>query len=176
VINLSINNELIKLDGIQNLLSNIGNKIIENKTLMKCLQYDSADALSQPEITIEQIIDMVGKGSDPVNQQKLFKMPFYDSVVSDPRTEIRFFIPIFEPNNIYLTNVDICFQIVIHNSRWDLDGNYIKPLVMVNEILKDFNGQDLGGIGVLQLKSSIKVANWNSSFSGYFFYLSTRSV
>ena len=174
---MSINNELIKLDGIQNLLSNIGNKIIENKTLMRCLQYDSADALSlsQPEVTIEQIIDMVGKGSYPANQQKLFKMPFYDSVISDPRTEIRFFIPIFEPNNIYLTNVDICFQIVVHNAKWDLDDNYIKPLVMVSELLKNFNGQDLGGIGVLQLKSSIKVANWNSSFSGYFFYLSTRS-
>jgi len=173
---MSINNELIKLDGIQKLLSNIGNKIIENKTLMRCLQYDSADALSLPEVTMSQIKNLVGKGTDPNNEQKIFKMPFYDNVVSDPRTEIRFFIPIFEPNNIYLTSVDICFQIVIHNAKWDLDENYIKPLVMVNEILKDFNGQDLGGIGVLQLTSSIKVANWNSSFSGYFFYLSTRSV
>jgi hypothetical protein len=173
---MSINNELIKLDRIQNLLSNIGNKIIENKTLMRCLQYDSADVLSQPEVTMSQIKNLVGKGSDPSNQQKLFKMPFYNDTISDPRTELRFFIPIFEPNNIYLTNVDVAFQIIIHNTKWDLDDNFIKPIVMINEILKDFNGQDLGGIGVLQLKSSIKVVNWNKSFSGYTFYLSTRSA
>jgi hypothetical protein len=134
------------------------------------------DALSQSDLTIEEIIDLCGFGTDPHSQQRIFKYPFFNNVVDEVRSELRFFIPRIKPENIYLSEVSIVFQIVIHNSIIDLDDNKQRTFKMIEEILKIFNGNDIGGIGNLMLKNSIDIVAWNDSFSGYVFNMSTRST
>ena len=172
------NNELIKLDGVGTILSKICNKLIENKTLMRCLFYTSSDALSPslPDVTPLQIKDLCGKGNDPINDQRFYKYEFYDGIKTDTSTELRVFIPIIKPEGIYLSELNICFQIIIHNTKLEIDDNKLKSLIMVNEILKDLNGKDgCGGIGSLKLISPIIHKPWSSNFSGYYFFLNTRS-
>lgn len=168
--------ELIQLSNIGNIISNIGNTLIENQNLLKLIKYDSSNALSQPEVTIDDIIDMAGFGSDPKTQQRIFKYPFFSNIITEVRSELRFFIPRIKPENIYLSEVSIVFQIVIHNSIIDLDDNKQRTFKMIEEILKIFNGNDIGGIGNLMLKNSIDIVAWNDSFSGYVFNMSTRST
>ena len=93
---------IINLSNAGTILSNIGNKLIENKNLMRCIAYDTPNALSPslPDVPIEEIIKLVGKGDDPKNQQKIYKYPFNNSIIDNVRSELRFFIPRFKPDNI----------------------------------------------------------------------------
>lgn len=168
--------DLIALDNAGLILSNIGNTLIENQNLLKCLKYNSANALSQPEVTFDDIIDMAGFGSDPKTQQRIFKYPFNSNIVTDVRTELRFFIPRIKPDNIYLSELFVCFQIVTHNSLIDLDDNKQRTLVMIKEILTSLNGKNMGGVGNLYLYKTIDIYSWNDNFSGYVFNMNTRST
>ncbi len=166
--------ELIQLSNIGNIISNIGNTLIENQNLLKLIKYNSSNALLQPDLTIEEIIDLCGFGSDPLNQQRIFKYPFFNNIVDSVRSELRFFIPKIKPENIYLSEVFINFQIIIHNSIIDLDNNKQRTFKIIEEILKTFNREDINGIGNLMLKNSIDIVAWNNSFSGYTFNMLTR--
>ena len=168
--------EFIQLDNIGTILSNIGNKIIQNQNILKCLNYNTSNALSQQNIIIEDIIKLSGKGTDPISEQRIFKMLTSNIIVDTVRTELRFGIAKINPDNIYLTSLPITFQIITHYSLWELDDNKQRPFIMINEILKVLNGNstDIGGIGQLQLISPIIFITFtNNNFSGYTFSLST---
>jgi hypothetical protein len=169
--------ELIQLQNIGNIISNIGNKFIQNKNLMRCIKYDSANALSTllSDINNTEIAKLIGKGLNPKEDQRIYKTPFNDKTISDVRSELRFFSPYFKPENLYLSEVIISFQITIHNSLWELENNTQRPLIMIQEILNDLNGFDVGGIGELQLDGAIKIVAWNDNFSGYQINMRTRT-
>lgn len=167
--------ELIKLSNIGNILSNIGNTLIKNQNLLKLIHFNSSNALLQSNLTIEEIIDFCGQGSDPNTQQKIFKYPYYDKIIDEIRSELRFFIPKIKPENIYLSELSISFQIIVHNSLIDLDDSKQRPIELVKEILQTLNGVDIGSIGNLKLNSSINIVSWNSNFSGYAFNMTTRT-
>jgi len=169
---------IINLDKIGNILSSIGNKLIENKTLMRCIAYNTPNALSSslPDVTIEEIIKLTGKGINPSNKQKIYKCPFNNNIIDEIRSEIRFFIPKLKPENLYISKINIGFEVITYNTLVDLEDNKLRYLVMIQEILNSLNGYDCGGIGLLYLteNSSINIVNYNHKFSGYTFFLSTR--
>lgn len=169
------NDHLIQLSNIGNILSNIGNKLVENQTLLKCIVYDNEDALSQPDLSIQDIIKIIGRGDNPREQQRIFKVPFNDNTVEEEHIELRFFLPIFNPNNLYLSEVMISFQIIIYNTLWELLNNEMRPFVMIYQILKDFNGYDIDSIGELKLTNPIRLVMWNKHYSGYEINFSTRT-
>jgi len=169
-------NELIKLDNLNSFVSNIGNHLVKNQDILKMLKYDEPNALAQPNLEIGDIVALMGRGSDPSKDKRIYKQPFHNEIANEMRSEVRFFIPQINPNNIYIAGVDICFQVIVHNNLWDLNGNLDRPLVMVNRLLNHFNGQDVGGIGELRLISPIKMYAYSDNFSGYTFVLSTRMV
>lgn len=169
------NDHLIQLSQIGNILSNIGNKLISNQTILKCVAYDSEDALSQPDLGIQDIIKLIGKSDDPRSQQKVFKVPFNENIVEEAHSEVRFFLPSFNPNNLYLSEVIISFQILIYNSLWELSNNQMRPFVIINQILKDFNGYDINSIGELRLNNPIRIVTWNTEYSGYEVIMKTRT-
>jgi len=169
---------IINLDKIGVILSSIGNKLIENNILMRCIAYDTPNALSSSllDVSLEEIIKLTGKGDDPLKQQKIYKYPFNINIVEESRSEIRFFIPKLKPDNIYISGINIGFEVITYNTLIDLEDNKLRYLVMVQEILNSLNGFDCGGIGLLYLtqNSSINIVNYNYKFSGYTFFLSTR--
>ncbi len=166
--------ELIQLSQAGNILSNIGNRLVTNQTLLKVIKYDSMDALSRPELDINEIVNLVGKGND-LRLQRIFKTPFNNQIIDEVRSELRFFLPVFSPQNIYLSEVIISFQIIVHNALWELNDNQLRPLILVQEILQDFNGHDIGSIGELQLDGAIRIYTWNQNFSGYQINMKTRT-
>ena len=168
--------ELVKLSEISNILSNVGNVFVKNQTLLKCIKFDNVDALSQPDLEIQDIINLIGKGSDPKSQRRIFKVPFNDDIIEEVRTELRFFVSRIPLDNIYLTNLPITFQIIVHNDLWEMDDNLIRPFVIIQEILNELNGREIRkGIGELKLNNSINMVVYNSNFTGYIFDLKTRT-
>jgi hypothetical protein len=168
--------ELIQLSNIGNILSNIGNKLVQNKNIMRCLKYDTSNALSSDlnDVTTSEIANLIGKGSNPDEEQRIYKTPFNDKTLTEVRSELRFFVPYFKPENIYLSKVIILFQIIIHNSLWELDENQ-RPLIIIQEILNELNGFDVGSIGELQLDGAINIIPWNKDFTGYQINMKTRT-
>ena len=66
--------ELITLSEVGRILSNIGNKLIQCKDILKLINYNTPDALSQADVSLQDIIKLVGKGSDPKSEQKYLKL------------------------------------------------------------------------------------------------------
>ena len=169
-------NNLIQLEKVGQIVSNIGNKLLENNNLLKLIYYNESDALNKPNLTIHQIRDMIGKGSEPITQQKIYKYPFTNKISDIVKSELRFFVPNINPNNIYISDFYIHFQIVVHNSIIEIEDNKIRYWNIVSEILKSLNGFDCGGIGLLYLKSNITMQSWSDYYSGYCFNMYTRTV
>ncbi len=167
--------ELIKLGQIGNIVSNIGNKLVGNQNLLKLIKYDTANALAQTNLTPQEIVNLVGKGSDPKTQQQIFKSPFNEKIKDDRKTELRFFVSRITPNNIYLASLSVVFQTIVYNTLWEMN-NDLRPFLMMQEILNELNGMDIGGIGELKLTKPISVVNYNVDFSGYMIELGTRAV
>lgn len=164
---------LINLQQLGEIFSDIGNKLVLNQTILKAIKYNDPSALSHPNVSYDDIIKLIGQGNDPKTEQRIFKTPFHDNIVDEVRNELRFFTPTISPEHAYLANLILSFQIVIHNSLWDLDDGQIRPFVLMQEILKEFNGYNIG-IGILQLNRPIQIATWNKNFSGYELIFRTR--
>ncbi len=157
-------------------MSNIGNELVTNQNLLKLINYNTSDALSLSDLTIADIKNITGKGTDPTSQQKIYKYPFTNKVLDVAKSELRYFIPSVRPENIHLSELYINFQIVVHNSIIELDDNKLRYWCIVEELLKSLNRFDCGGIGLLYLKSSISIVSWSDYYSGYFFSMSVGSV
>ena len=145
---------------------------------MKLLYYNTSDALSLSTVTLDKIIEMVGKGSNPNTQKCIYKYPFFSKIESTAHSELRFFITKIKPNNVYLADIPIYFQIICHNSIIDIDDNYLRPLEMLIEVLTSLNGTDVCGIGKLYLKERdyINMFSFSENYSGYEFCLYGRST
>lgn len=170
-----MSNEYIKFENIEKILSDIGMKIISNKNILKLLYYNDTDVLFKSDLSQQNILEILGKGSDPKKQQRIFKTAFNEDIADIPHSELRFYIPSLNPENLYLSEVNVAFQLIIHNSIWELNDNKIRVFCLLNELLSTLNGQDIRSIGYLKLIQPIKYFNWNSNFSGYQLILETRS-
>lgn len=166
--------DLIVLNQAQNILSTIGNKLIENANLMRLLYYDSSDALTLSEVSFDNIIEMAGYGE--IDKKRIYKYPFYSLIESTAKSEIRFFLDKIKPENIYLAHLPIYFQVIVHCSLVDLDSNLQRPLEMLKEVLNTLNNESVGGIGKLQLRDMIRMYSYSENFAGYEFCLHTRST
>lgn len=161
--------EQISLQNIDMMLNNIALKLIDNNDLMKCLKFNSTDALSQP-ITEDQKYELINQDGDITNT-RIFSQPFNNKVISDVRSELRIYYGLLKPENTILTNVYIGFDVVVHNALWRLDGDLQRPTKIIKELLLSLNNQQIGGIGKLYFynDSSITLRYFNDNFTGYSF-------
>lgn len=150
-------------------------KLMESQTLFKCLKYTTSDALSQADLTEDEIFELTNQEGDMKDTRVLFT-PFNLNVDDTARTELRVFVRRFKPNNIYLANVEVSIQVITHNSLCRLDNGQQRLLVMIQEILKLLHGTDIGFIGNLLFENDISIGQYNSFFTGYELIPTTRSA
>ena len=171
----NINSNLITLGNIDELWGKIGNEIISNQTILKLLYYNDENASTKPDLNINQIKDIAGKGNDE-KLQRIFKTPFNGDIVDELKSELRFYIPLLQPQNSYLADVTFNFELIIHNSLWELSDNKLRPIRLIQELLKTFNGYDIGSVGRLMLRGSIGNVVFGKNFSGYRLAFHVRTV
>lgn len=164
----------ILLTNIDTMLSNIALKLVENDELMKLLKYTTIDTLSQ-SISTEQKYELINQ-EDDITNTRVFFQPFNNKTITDERSELRIYYGSFKPDNIYLTNVYIGFDVVVNNNIWRLDEGIQRPIKIVQSLLKSLNNKEVGGIGELMFNtdSTIVLRFFNDSFTGYSFNLKTR--
>ena len=167
--------DAIKLESLDNILTNIAIKIVDNIDLMRCLKFTTSNALLLP-ISESERYELINQDND-ISETRVFFQPFNNQVLTDSRSEIRIYHSSFRPDNIYLTNINIGFDIVVHNELWRLDDGKRRPTTIIKLLLESLNGQDVGGIGNLYyVDSPILLRYFNDSFTGYSMYLKTRSI
>ena len=167
--------ESIQLESLDNILTNIAIKIVDNLDLMKCLKFNTTDALLQ-SITEEQRYELINQDGDITNTRVFFQ-PFNNLTITEARSEIRIYHASFKPDNIYLTDIIVGFDIVVHNNLWRLDDGKRRPTTILKLLLGSLNGQDVNAIGNLSfVNRPCSLRYFNDSFTGYTLYMSTRST
>lgn len=146
-------------DSFVNMNNNIAYKILENDTLLRLLVYTTPDALdpSKPSIKDylgeEHFYDIINQMPDiqeDYEKTKIWFTPYILDTQETKKVELRFFIHKGIPEHVYLTNIIWAFQIVMSNSLQMLDGGINRSYLIIRELLKTFNGEDIDGVGELQ--------------------------
>lgn len=164
---------VINYDSIDNVSINIILKLLENQNLLKCLYYNTPNALTQADLTDDikyAMVDQLDK-----TYTKIHILPFPAEISDEAQSEIRFFISTFSPENIRLSRVIYDFVIIVHESLWILNGGKVRALTIIQEILNCLNGKDVDGLGKLELVEPINIVKFADNVSGYIMSLQNWS-
>jgi hypothetical protein len=160
------------LENSDKLISNIFLKLVANQKLLKCLKYPTRDALYKPDLSQDEVSSLIDN-SDP-KEIRISFAPFNLATTEAEKSEIRIFIKQFSPENIYISNVYFVIQVICSNQIWLMDEGRVRPLAMIQEILKEINGTEIESIGNVYVNTPIRIYNYNTYFSGYEIYPETK--
>lgn len=124
----------------------IVSELLNNNRLKRLLFYSSKDALTQPNLTQEESVSLVGNYIKIIPKIKIDK---------DTKTYLLLRFNNFTPNvrNPEFRDNIIEFDIVCHFDQWELNDFQQRPFKIAAEIDTMFNKKHLTGIGVLQFVS-----------------------
>lgn len=121
----------------------IVSRLFSNERLKKLLYYTSRDALERPNITDEQMIELMGK-----NIKNVPKYYVDGSVLNYLNINFDLFTP--NASNPQFRNNTIEFDIVCHYDQWNLKDFQLRPYKIAAEIDAMLDGKHLTGIGDLE--------------------------
>ena len=127
---------------------NIINRITKDQTLLKLIKYTDNDPLKHPDLTQEEIDEM------------LHKNILITPKIPDDDTDLNNYLVIIldnytvDPVNIDFKVVEIRFDVVCPMDRWIINEKTLRPYLIMNRLDKNFNEQKLSGIGNLKFESA----------------------
>ena len=127
---------------------NIINRITKDQTLLKLIKYTDNDPLKHPDLTQEEIDEM------------LHKNILITPKIPDDDTDLNNYLVIIldnytvDPVNIDFKIVEIRFDVVCPMDRWIINEKTLRPYLIMNRLDKNFNEQKLSGIGNLKFESA----------------------
>lgn len=138
-------------------LSIILDKILSNERLKKLLYYTTRNALSQPNLTEEQSLSLIGKNIKII--PKLFVDP-------DVLNYLIITFEDFTPNstNPEFRDSNIIFTIVCHMDQIQLEDLKLRPYRIAAELDTMFQNKHLTGIGTVQFSISPQMVVVNEEF------------
>ena len=119
----------------------IVSSMIKNERLKRLLHYTTRDALSRPNITEDETLELFGK-----NIKIVPKLTVDNTVLNYIIVSFDNFTPSGNPE--FRDNI-IEFDIICHFDQWQLKDFALRPYKIAAEIDSMFNGKHLTGIGEL---------------------------
>ena len=116
--------------------------MMKNERLKRLLHYTTKDALSRPNITEDESIDVIGK-----NIKMVPKLYIDGSVLAYIIISFDNFTPSGNPE---FRDSIIEFDIICHFDQWQLEDFALRPYKIAGEIDAMFNNAKLTGIGELK--------------------------
>ena len=139
----------------------IASRIMENDIICRLLKYPVRDALD-----IEKYPNV--DGGELINKQILIVPKIYD----DENDEMSYVTAIFNDFTVNQINPEfkvttVRFDIACPYISWALDGESLRPYLIMEEIDKMFNEQPLAGIGNLQFwrADALTLSPWIGGYS-----------
>lgn len=118
----------------------IAKQLLSNPRLKRLLYYTTKDALTRPNLTDEQSLELFGK-----NIKNIPKLTVDGSVLNYIIIGFDNFTP--NASNPEFRDNIIEFDIVCHYDQWALDDFQLRPYRIAAEIDSMFDGKHLTGIG-----------------------------
>lgn len=152
--------------------------LLVSQPLLKCMRYMTADALLQPDLSSSEVNAMLYGSVGGQNGSGYFLFtPFHDSLVDMERCEVRVFVKSLVPESLILTQVELVIQVIVSNGIWQLDGERLRPWVMIHEIVKVLNGFAIGAVGLLEFFGQrFRMFMYNPYVTGYELYPMVRAI
>ena len=122
------------------------NKMLGNERLKRLLYYTTSDALTKPNITQAQSLELISKNIKIVPKLKIdtevlnYVFIMFDNFTESENPEFR--------NNL------VEFDIICHFDQWQLTDFALRPYKIAGEIDAMFNDQRLTGLGTLSFRSA----------------------
>ena len=129
----------------------IGYMIQNNDLIWKLLQYNTADAWkdSVPNLTSDQKRLLVYDGLKEITDCRVFMDSGQDNAWRDQVTILRIMLSELIPSNYVYGMSNIVFQVYTHYKINTLSNYATRNVLIGQQLIQLFNGQDIGGIGRL---------------------------
>ena len=132
--------------------------LLENDNFCKLLYYNTPDALSQPNLTIEQKRSLIWDGEDDMENYHIFLTNVQPNEEIQNRTLMKVYRYNSEPKTQLGATVCYRFDILFGSKIPLVKYNGItcnRGDVMEMEIMKSLNGEDVAGVGYLQYNDEL---------------------
>lgn len=134
--------------------------LMNNDNLFKLLKYDTADALSKPNLTIDEKRELlyVDNPNKDETQFNIFLKPLVSDELTKQCTQLRFYKTNISPTNNIMSTLLFRFDIIIGSKMgliYDEDDIPCSRIDRIeSEILSTLNGSDIG-IGRFQFNREL---------------------
>ena len=147
-----------------------------NDKLFKLLKYPQSDALSRPDLTIDEKMDMVYVDEDKQITKNIFFKPLVGDEEISAVTQMRLYQFNISPSNVLNAIISYKMDIITGDKIslvYNEDGIPCPRITMIEEeLLNTLNGKDIFGVGCFQFTRDLSTsdkANFTLSNSKGFF-------
>jgi hypothetical protein len=129
-----------------------------NDRLFKVLYYNDIDALSKPNLTLEQKMDMIYVDEGKEVEKHLFLKPLVGEEMVDSQSQLRIYKYAISPIDAMSAVVNYRFDIITGSKIslvYDEDILCSRLDIIESEILNTLNGIDLFGTGYFQFNRDL---------------------
>jgi len=152
-----------------------------NEDIWKLLKYNTPDALSKPNLTMEEKGALIWNGTGDSEDYRVFRSPFLDDAITSQISQLRIYNAVLSPYNRSVGTVDIGIECLCHNKIINLDTYESRVEVMMQNVIECLNGRDIAGVGVLAFDKDMSeydicrmnIYN-NRNFFGYSMWISVK--
>lgn len=133
-----------------------------NQKLFKALYYQGSNALSQPDLTFEQIIDMIYIDEGKEVDKHIFLKPLVSEEMIESASQLRIYKYGISPNDAMVSTINYRFDIIAGAKTSLIYDNGIpcsRLDVIEAELLNTLNGIDLFGVGKFQFNRDLSTSD-----------------
>lgn len=155
----------------------------EEQILWKLLAYNSYDALSKPDLTFSEKMDLIWK-EGPQEPYSVFMTNIIDDAIPESKTILKIYNYYIHAKDLYLAPTVYAFDILYGPKISLVEYNGIpvsRADLFVNRILTLLNGVEVGGVGKLVFFDDMSrydlgrtVIGNSKTFTGYQLFLSVN--
>lgn len=155
----------------------------EEQILWKLLKYDTYDALSQPDLTETEKLDLLWL-EGPQEEYNVFFTNIVDDAIAESKSILKIYDYYIHANQLYTSTVVYVFDFLYGSKMAMVEYNGIpvsRADLFVNRVLETLNGVEVGGVGKLIFFDDMSrydlgrsVIGNSKTFTGYQLFLSVN--
>ena len=156
----------------------------EEQILWKLLAYNGYDALSQPDLTPSQKLDLLWKNGDPQEPYSVFFTNLVEDTIPESKCILKIYNYYIHANQLYTGTVVYAFDFLFGGKMSLVDYNGVpisRADLFVNRILTLLNGVQVSGVGKMAFIDDMSrydlgrsVIGNSKTFTGYQLFLSVN--
>ena len=146
-------------------IPSIGDEIISylirnNETIWKLLKYPSHDALSKPNLSIQEKRDMIYKNqTQDSSKYRVFRQSFLDDGQNVEVSDLRIYVCYVEPTTYVNGRIDFYLDVLSHRKIIILEDSSNRNEIFMQQIIETLNGKDVGGNGLFYFDKKANYRN-----------------